>query len=672
MDASNEEQQVPDRFFNTELWIDHLCELAQGIRRAEKRLVVVVIARKMARLMEYHFGKSDKLKSWFTFEGNNCFSDETESGNTDGKPFLFPIITEHAIPFFLDCEGYQDNKDDKPQVVIVDDLIVYGDTVETVSENIYAQTGIESQIIAMASSTGFDEGFRYAKMYKTEKRLKLEKEDIPAFTAKCSRDILSMKGAIDLEHTILKITLNPYVIHDLKANLESCLRECFPLAQVYKITHLVPQAPGNSGKEKEEAVNITVNFGPEGDNINNDFNKLRFFIGDEELKVVSYAPNIWLEEDLERDKFDFLSPGLNKSWQELKATIDQLKFCVSTEGDAAVEYKLRSGFEKRKELSKVVWANYLCSFENILRNKGKIIEAIRKATGIEPKLGICKESINLLIGSKSAKKIYGFLEEELLGTTYDPKKPYIRWMSPSEKADPLVPASDRLQYIIERSKLVDLAPSVSTSLSLIFEYLRVEYGLINNRHKEDRITVGETFESLGKAISNIYSREDFLLEIHKWIDERIDLGVVVPKYERFDIPLGNRAWRRFFRPGERIDILKDVCRLAQWLIDNGKLEADGASLDVVGENNEKFCNELQEKLNWYNSEWPNQVPLEAFSMSSHRIKESKIGYSLSLTVLKYYAMALKSIRKRINSPSDEEKPDKKETQLTTSLFRYEK
>ncbi len=656
MNTNSEDKDVPSYEVDTTSWIHDLVELGREAQRAHKELVVVAIARKMARLMEYHLtqGKnrtdeSDKIDEFFTFHDDEIANSEKQSNSIGDKcSKKFQIITEHAIPFRLaDIDPLQ------TRIVIVDDFVASGDTVETVSANIYAQTGIKPSVIAMAADENFD--IQKFKFVSNQNKPHFIVQPVQPFMARCSRDILSLKRPIDIEHTILTIGLSQDEVKLMKLKLENALRSVYVNADIYKIEHVIPgikEIDGTTSITRDTVCNITVLFNKESDNINNDFNKLRFFIGDDELRVVSYAPNIWLGNDLLKDSFDFLSDELNICWANIVNHIKNVKYSESVDkdnnpGDA---YRLKTGFEYRNELSKVVLSNYLCSFENILRRQASIKDAIEIALGPNSKqFNVCEMDLNLLVGSSFAKKILPDLKQALRKLEYEPQRAYPKWMIENAQSELMVPDSDRDNYLQERLELLHLSPSFSTTLSLLFERLRKRFGYNKTRQSEDQIKVGETFESILKLMSQepLYNQDNnALVEIHKWIDSRIDLGVVIPKYERFSIPLGNYVWRRFFRAGEREDVMVDVARLAHCILT--LKHGEDEILNIEAERSEllKNIDDLQNKH-------IGQIPVEVFEEGIHRIRQDKQGDSLAITILWHYMLILGTLSHVDNNKWDE-------------------
>ena len=64
------------------------------------------------------------------------------------------------------------------------------------------------------------------------------------------------------------------------------------------------------------------------------------------------------------------------------------------------------------------------------------------------------------------------------------------------------------------------------------------------------------------------SGTDLIIEIHKWIDEKVDLGIVIPKYEQSSDPQGRNYWKRYFRAGENEDTFIKLARECLYELDN--------------------------------------------------------------------------------------------------------
>jgi hypothetical protein len=65
---------------------------------------------------------------------------------------------------------------------------------------------------------------------------------------------------------------------------------------------------------------------------------------------------------------------------------------------------------------------------------------------------------------------------------------------------------------------------------------------------EARMPIEESFASLIESFRIRYKDlSDISQNIYQWIDETIDKGLIVPRYERVMDESGNAYWKRYFR-----------------------------------------------------------------------------------------------------------------------------
>lgn len=555
-------------------WIDSLVAYVHTALENGKRVVVIGVARKMARLLNVYVNKSAELRSVL--------------GKKDVS-----LITEHAIPFVL-----SGSTSDDTEVIIVDDLIVYGDTVETISENVFILTGIISKIVAMAVAESALLQFRYGEIiYPEDNNIPnfLSQEDIPQFTAINSREILSSHGPVDLEHTIVKIKNKIDDTERFQEHLESALKQAYPEAIVYSVVHLLPYLEG------EMARSVSLCFPASDDKcINNDFNKLRFFISSDGVKIVSFAPNIWDETLLDCDFTLFNTISLKDVWDHIRDYLRQVSTLKDVEKDSILQDTLIREFNTRIELSAVVTANYLISFDQFMIRKNEILQLLEEiykdispVNAIDLKVEIDKEDLGLLLGKEMASLVF-----PSLGGVFEniETEKWLRYSLGEEEGKNirLIPEKNQDEYKKKKFQFSYLAPTLEAALSLIFYSLWKDYGLINNRDKrEDRVHIGETFYSLAEDFKAFYKEEDIKMGINRWIDRGIDLGFVVPKYEASLNRLGYREWRRYFRPGEREDPMVSTAREA--VIISRRIFNDRSF--SFGEFKERIIPELKKRTN---------------------------------------------------------------------------
>lgn len=589
-------------------WISHLvCAISEADKMG-KRVVVIAVARKMARLLEYHVSKDSELKRLLSPGVKN-----------------HEIITEHAIPVTLIGRSSSDT-----EVIILDDLIVFGDTVETISETVFFLTGIRPKIIAMAASDkaslyyfrgdmvypvkGFENNDNPAKLGI------LSDKEISAFTAKNSWDIVSLKKSIDLEHTIFKILISKKQAAAYSNLLTSVLKSKFPTDIVYEVSHILPSTG-------EEVKSVSLCFqGSKKLFPGNDFSKLRFFIGDDCLRIISFSPNIISEEEINGNgTFVFCSDNLTKCWNVYKHKVDSIHVPCPLGFDEVLHKIMYDDFKIRREHSQIVWANYLMSFRNVLLIKEKIISALNEVMGSEPKLEIDADDLSLLLGREMREEFCGYLQCAMADNLAPFDTSAIKTYPEDILNAPLIPRDSEKEYSQRRLLAVHLRGNVHEGLSLIFYRLWRDFGFINNIGREERIRIGETFDSLYKIFSVFYPKEGLREDIYRWIDSRIDLGVVVPKYEYFVDNYGIRNWRRYFRAGEREDLMIDIAKVAKSIM----VQKIGYSKVVSFAWFEK---EVASLINSVNEEYPHQADMKIFKDGVHRAASKNVPLAFHLWV----------------------------------------
>ncbi len=540
-----------NRLNTTDNWKRHLIDFVKKANLEGRSVVVIAIARKMARLFEYYRKTDSYLDLLF---------DKSKSTST-----LNYIITEHAIPLCLAQVNQQ-----QTEIIILDDLIISGDTVESVTENVYHLSGIKPNIIAMAATYPINYKFQFGQvLYPVicESKLKnpdiLDKEEIPAFTAKNNWDIISLGKSIDLEHTILKIKGDFSYLKYQSEKILAILQKTFEKdTVVYPVSHRIPGG--------QESLSFSIIFDKNSKyRINDDFSKIRIFIGEEGISITSYTPNYWDESILEDDSVRFGVKALNQIWEEVRSNLLPLKMLGNPASTDIKKIRMSREFKQRVEQTAVVIANYLLSFESVMIIKSLLQDAFTQIIGENPNFEISSGDMSLLMGSNIANKYQPRLKEVIAQDTVNRFIIYNKSLEEEIRIKPLTPSDKNDDYRKEKLQMCHLSSSVPMALTLIFYTMWKSFGLINNSIREDRIKVGETFESLYETLSIFFSKDDLLEEIHKWIDTNIDLGVVVPKYEYFIDRLGYRVWRRYFRAGERESVMTDVARAALCLATDG-------------------------------------------------------------------------------------------------------
>lgn len=526
-------------------WIDGIDKYLEKSKNDNHTPVVVAMSRKMPRLLGLEFiNIKDRINA--------------------SKAY---VISEHAIPFYLPHIDKQ-----LADVAVADDAMYYGSTFENVIENILWCQGGDKEI----------RGFPILKS-KRAKKVKFvslpenmqesENSFIPYYTTRNARNIISLKKAIDVEYPIFYFKKKE---DSQPLNLDLCealLREIFKENKepVYRTVHRIKEGDG-----WKECVNFSViqSFVPTGVQGNNDFCKIRIYMNEDRLSIVSYAPNVIEEKLLTPQSSLFESTSFREIWEMVAMqalACDMPK--VQMEGIDDTLYDLmRNEYEKRRVRSLVVWANYLSSFSNFIQCKEKINSFLRGA-GYDEEAELDLADLNLLIGPLLAvdvqnklKKLYQEGVDTLFKENINPD---------ILSAISIIPQEYVAEYEEKNRMMWKKCKFVSEALSSMFSNQHFHIGLASmncNPDSFEKLRFGVSFTSVYNEISFFIRRESsLLLDIHKWMDKKIDEGCVVPKYEQVKIN-GKIYWKRLFRAGENEDSLIKIARLCLFILEKAKEE----------------------------------------------------------------------------------------------------
>ena len=533
-------------------WIIRLEEFILDARGKNKIPVIVALARKMQRFLKWcHI--SDKCLRKEQINKLHIY-DESQT----------VLITEHAIPIVIPkC------KPETHSIVILDDLIIYGNSIEIVAENIYYYTGIKPDFIAMgkterALSIPFATDFGIGTPVIYDK-------DLSLFTTRNSLAILSLQHPIDLEYCILSFLLKKGESDVIKEHLLEHTQRVFaaPDFVVYETKHIA------YGKD---CTNVTICKLTDNNPLyynNSDFNKLRIFVSQDELKIVSYAPNILFGNEIHEETPLFLGTDFENLWRIVYEDIENSNFSTTKLGyNSFWTNIIEKEYGHRKQLTKVIWANYLSSYNNILCLRNHINQLL-ESLGIAPKPDTLQD-LKLLVGNQLGE----VLNQQLirLYNTNNIRLLHNHFANIDIATSSLIPDSYKETYYYNNSFKAYYSNSIREALSHIFTNMHYNIGITGDINKDsqlpDRYRFGECYNSLFAFLSNYFlvpqyeSGTDLIIEIHKWIDEKVDLGIVIPKYEQSSDPQGRNYWKRYFRAGENEDTFIKLARECLYELDN--------------------------------------------------------------------------------------------------------
>lgn len=479
---------------------------------------IVAISRKGPRLLESLFG--DALSK-------------------------YQVVTEYSLPFIFKKMA------EKPttfyRMMIVDDAVYYGSTLDSLFNQITSYKN-EYRLLHLDVKAYVAIKANESKTIENLEIKSFDDEKIGAgychfFVRNVMARIREMHTSMEVDFPRLTYKMNSQVNQDILYDSLNATDEY--QNKVYRVSH----SGGGS-------INILL---PQVNGAY--FNKIRIFTDGDEVRLVAMTPRM-ITDSVERLETLFVNADASVSefWRDLLENhIEPWAFYD--------ENLLRS---VKKVL--VALANYLYSINTILEqrnllekilvdNFGGIHSVDRKFQDIKYLIGddcLSNKMLDLLKKLYESEKNH-FIEYRINITKLTDVLAFESYDILSKETKDVLDMHNRL--MIEKSE------SIPQALSAIFfnQTLLVERLTRNNgTNVHDRLRFGYTFHSLTYLISGCNPErkiEDNILELHSWIDKRVDYGCVVPQYI---VDSTNNTWTRVFRPGENEDII--LSYIARWVI----------------------------------------------------------------------------------------------------------
>lgn len=507
-------------------WINDSDIFVNSLSKEEETLVIAM-SRKMPRLLKWIIQKEKlSLAKHVT------------------------IITEHAIPFCVD-------ELKKKRIIVIDDAIYYGTTIENVVENIAWCTGRNDIAIAPIIKRKDTREFQYGSLsVKNE----LSEEDIPFYTTHNAANIMSLGIPMDMEYPILSFKRNKHEFSSIQ-NMKRYLEGAFTGKETYSIEHQIYD------KRQRKYTNfISFSILLDSQKRNADFSKLRLYILENEVQIVAYSPFVISEKQLEQHpKSIKFETALNDIWNILFTKAQSYEKGIDNLTNPAQKDIMQTEYKYRQQRSLVVSANYLESFRTLLQHKNKIEQFLENA-GFSKNPNINIQDLKFLFGNELCKSI----QEKLLyawdNIKYTTENESFNTILTQQVVN-LIPADFKASYTEQNRIVWNNLSDTSTALSGMFSNLHFHIGLNSLKNMNfDKLRFGESFASMDFELAPFIKVNNRLKEIHKWIDQKIDEGCVAPKYELVNIG-GERCWKRLFRAGENENDWIKIARIAFYTIE---------------------------------------------------------------------------------------------------------
>lgn len=523
-------------------WKDQFEKLVRDLRGQGYEVILVAMSRKMPRLIEMV---------------NRLFPEG------DLKDFQF--FSEHTLPYILSNFKPADQR-----IVIADDAMYYGSTINRISGYIHAITGQKPHVCPVVVSEVVG-NLDYAEVCKTEDQI-IHVENIPFLTTLNAEWIIRLCRPIDVEFPILHFDLPSDQNNENKGGkLLNLLSDQFDDCDVYPIEHIVYDEEGE--RIPVRSYNVLPQKDSRYDRWNKDFCKIRFFISDNKIQVVSFAPGILPENVLDDSYPLFTDTRIQQLWEDVRSAKvgtwpDELPEAI--ENDLLVDV-IENAYKKQCVRSKILWVNYLASFLYLLERKEAIVKAISEVFGREtannPK--ITEEDTRLLLPEGKVKDIAKKLTDYFKEGRKDNSSFYGLHSAVLANQE-LAPEEYEYAYSKTLSRNLMRCRNADEALSVFFssQHFFINNGRLSNDalQRTQRLGFGITYTALENKLAFPVGIKDLWKNIHQWIDKNIDEGTVKPKYERVKVE-GKEYWLRMFRAGENEDSYTKMRRLCEYIIE---------------------------------------------------------------------------------------------------------
>lgn len=483
-------------------WWTTINERIRLLKQDGKRPVLIALSRKMPRLIE-----------WFLY---NFLPKHPELPSKE----LFTeceLTTELSIPFRATIYKV----DAEESYILLDDIIIHGTTLRNVASDLY----LISQIDGCGKQCYLSSIFMYnglvnmpSNVYTedVDQLIPIGKEDASKVISEMARRIRTANLPLDLEYPILRMdATDSYSAKDVYEHFKS-ISDCTYLGEWENTATLI--------FKQDSKVS--------------DFAKMRFFESDRFFSFEIFSPYSlpdYLETAVD---YNLFAEG---SYRDLWETIifPVLNYFESH----SFLFNEPNGFVLRQNIGRsiIVWANYLLSVSFMI---DKCVEII--PTHLRDRLKILGDDVSLILGSRYSEmvicKIRKIVSEKLTSA--------VNVANEIVGIDCFAPKQFETEYSLFKAHCASHSLSIQDVLARIFRFQHFANVVYDKpQYKFERLFYGETYSSLTKICAPYFGEENINLDINKWIDDQIDNGVIVPKYELYTNQDGYRRWRRFFHAG---------------------------------------------------------------------------------------------------------------------------
>lgn len=488
------------------IWWRGLEQMMKDIIARGNKPVLIALSRKMPRFMD-----------WFRENFPKLVGARLDLSILDKAE----LTTELAIPFIW-INGETDNL----EFIILDDIIIHGTSLRSVASDLHFLTGKKSHVSCIMRLKDADGGdFISDKEYGYISQVSvLEAYPLIDIIA----DIVEKSELpIDMEFPIFSIECKNdafagSVFSMIKSNLEE------DGVMVYDI--------GKNGDRFSSNIPYSRIPGR-----NNDFAKLRFFYKGDRVVFESISPMLFSQSELTSLDSDIFHNSLYANiWNLTTVFIRGFLRNFRPEKNFLGWEKLKVSFHR----SLCVWASYLYSLSAYSMNAESFLPPAISHKDVR----LSYKDLRFVLGQSQVNMIEYLLNLAVRNLSYDTSlKSKVVSLPVSFSPSAF---SDDLGTLRVRAALA--SDNAAQVCRIIFSFQHFANPQFSNEFLYlERLFFGETYDSLVDSCEPFVSGPHLSTDIHQWIDESIDAGYVIPKYESVKDKDGSIYWRRYFHAGIR-------------------------------------------------------------------------------------------------------------------------
>lgn len=472
-----------------------------------KEVVLIALSRKMPRFL-----------CWF----KNHF--HLFSQNPDSKNILdnVELTTELAIPFI-----FTERSLEKIEFIILDDIIIHGTSLTSVADELFF---LSQRKPRMSCIVRLDKA-------KSPNNIPLSdfdnipvvsEEEANKFSDCLSKIVSDNQLPIDMEFPVFKIRKQ-----GLTGNEISNIIEKFLQSEEHKnyISKIYPTGNGRFAIDFKHKANVGLNV---------DFAKVRFFRKESKVVFEVINPLVFSGDDIRSTSSKIFPHEFYQAIWERTTIKIRVLLREGTVNQNLIPDSVKDNFTR----SLAVWVNYLYSVSSLAKNIDNIIPK-----DLLNYIALSTYDLSLILGKGMSDIAVPMIKTLIVTKDYcvslkDSVSGALSWFAPDSFYNDIL-ALKRMSAIIKEK-----AENVYEG---IFKFQHYSNPKFSNRYRAfERLFFGETFDSLLEALYPGFDEKDNTIPLRAWIDENIDEGYIVPKYERQRSVSGEITyWRRYFHAGIR-------------------------------------------------------------------------------------------------------------------------